>query len=191
MKELSIEEKAKRYDEAYKVAENIRRFSSDIAEINRMEEIFPELKESEDEKIRKELLGFCKNRAEYYPNDPKYKNISAWIAWLEKQGEQNPAWSEEDEEAIGMAIIALDDLYDEDSPDTTYGGYNLPFNKAAERLKSLRPQNRWKPSDEQTEALDGICSYIRNKADWEISQDTIHQLYSLSEQLKKLKAGKL
>jgi hypothetical protein len=52
--------------------------------------IFPELKESEDEKIRKELLAYCKNRAEKYHNDPKYKNISAWIAWLEKQGEQKP-----------------------------------------------------------------------------------------------------
>ena len=54
-------------------------------------------------------------------------------------------------------------------------------------LKSLKDRYTWKPSDEQMEALDGICSYIRNKADWEISQDTIHQLYSLSEQLKKLK----
>lgn len=58
------------------------------------------------------------------------------------------AWSEEDEEAIGMAIIALEDMYDEDAPNTTYGGYNLPFNKAAERLKSLKdrvqPKQEWK-----------------------------------------------
>lgn len=47
-------------------------------------------------------------------------------------------WTEEDEEAIGMAIIALEDMYDEDKPNTTYGGYILPFNKAAERLKSLK-----------------------------------------------------
>ena len=45
--------------------------------------------ESDDERIRKELLDFCKNRAEKYSNDPKYKNISAWIAWLEKQGEMS------------------------------------------------------------------------------------------------------
>jgi len=54
-----------------------------------IEEIFPELKESEGERVRKELLAFCKNRAEKYSNDPKYKNIRAWIAWLEKQGEQS------------------------------------------------------------------------------------------------------
>lgn len=54
-----------------------------------VEDIFHELVESEDEKVRKELLDYCKNKAEKYPNDPKYKNISAWIAWLEKQGEKD------------------------------------------------------------------------------------------------------
>ena len=62
-----------------------------IVRVEDLENAFPELKESEDEKIRKELLDYCKNRAEKYPNDPKYKNIGAWIAWLEKQGEQKHA----------------------------------------------------------------------------------------------------
>ena len=70
-----------------------------------LERLFPELKESEDEKIRKELLDFCKNRAEYYPNDPKYKNISAWIAWLEKKGEQKlTEWSEIDKANLEDSI---------------------------------------------------------------------------------------
>lgn len=43
MKELSIEEKAMAYDKAFKEAESIHRFSSNIAEIKRMEQIFPEL----------------------------------------------------------------------------------------------------------------------------------------------------
>ena len=94
---MTQEEKAKAYDEALERAKGIHSFSSDIAEIKRMEQIFPELADSEDEKIRKELLDFCKNRAENYPNDPKYKNISAWIAWLEKQGEQKPKWEQSDD----------------------------------------------------------------------------------------------
>lgn len=49
---MTIEEKAKRYDEAFGIARNVWRFSSNNAEIMRMEELFPELKESEDEKIR-------------------------------------------------------------------------------------------------------------------------------------------
>ena len=43
------------------------------------EEIFPELKESEDEKIRKELIEFVRNRGGFKQE---------WISWLEKQCEQ-------------------------------------------------------------------------------------------------------
>lgn len=55
MKELTIEEKAKAYDEALKVlhkydSANIM-FTQDLKE-----EMFPELKESEDERIRKEIV---------------------------------------------------------------------------------------------------------------------------------------
>lgn len=53
--------------------------------------------------------------------------------------------------------------------------------------KDINNQKQWMPSEEQMVALDGICSYIRNKADWEISQDMVSDLYKLSEQLKKLR----
>lgn len=56
---------------------------------------------------------------------------------------QNPAWSEEDESYLNTTIAYLKDAKE--------------FKKTAENcinwLKSLRPQNRWKPSDEQTKAL--------------------------------------
>ena len=92
MKALSIEQKAKAFDEAYKVAENIHRFSSDPAEIKRMEEIFPELKESEDEKIRKGIIAII----HLYYGEPLEDEAKEMISWLEKQGEQKPAQSEDD-----------------------------------------------------------------------------------------------
>lgn len=48
------------------------------------EEIFPELKESEDERIRKEIITFL----DYYHtgNGGHIDFNSAWIAWLKKQG---------------------------------------------------------------------------------------------------------
>ena len=61
MKELSIEEKAKRYDKAIKVAKGnydaIMQFDKDCTFakegiINTFHHIFPELKEKEDERIR-------------------------------------------------------------------------------------------------------------------------------------------
>lgn len=45
-----------------------------------IENIFPELKESEDEKVRKEIIEYIKIGT--YRED--------WIAWLEKQGEKKP-----------------------------------------------------------------------------------------------------
>ena len=53
-----------------------------------MEELFPELKESEGEKIRKELhiyLDWLDGRKDYAPRG-EY-SIKAMIAWLEKQGD--------------------------------------------------------------------------------------------------------
>lgn len=73
------------------------------------EQIFPELIESEDEKIRKNLITFLKD--EYGTNsNARFAGVKVRdiIAWLEKQGLQNLAnpaktckdeedWSEEDE----------------------------------------------------------------------------------------------
>lgn len=49
-----------------------------------LETLIPELKESEDEKIRKQILSFLKEfECDHYRN----LDFSSWIAWLEKQGE--------------------------------------------------------------------------------------------------------
>lgn len=58
----------------------------------------PELRESEDERIRKELIAFFQDdlRGDYW-HDLEVGHI---LAWLEKQKEQKPAWSEEDENAL-------------------------------------------------------------------------------------------
>lgn len=56
-----------------------------------LDDIFPELAESEDEQIRKWLIGYFhqykEDGMEKYANGLKVESI---IAWLEKQGEQKP-----------------------------------------------------------------------------------------------------
>ena len=58
------------------------------------EHYFPELKESEDERIRKELIDFLDDvwHLGKDANFDKYRksDCADWIAWLEKQGEQKP-----------------------------------------------------------------------------------------------------
>ena len=68
-------EKAKAYDEAIERAKKLG-----IAE-----EIFPELKESEDEKIRKEIISILRN-AYWTSNRNRFNKL---VAWLEKQGDKD------------------------------------------------------------------------------------------------------
>jgi len=90
MKELTIEEKARAYDEALERARAINS-GKDIdveAGTTTCEYIFPELKESEDEKIRKELIEHIKaNQETDYVLFQKFSPEDV-IAWLEKQGEK-------------------------------------------------------------------------------------------------------
>ena len=63
-----------------------------------LEDVFPDLKESEDGSIRNAIhiyLDWLDGRKDYAPKG-EY-SIRDMIAWIEKQGEQKPAWSEEDE----------------------------------------------------------------------------------------------
>ena len=249
MKELSlsIEEKAKRYDEAIEklrsLHDNYDTVSTLIDIKEELENIFPELKESEDEKIRKEIIAILKYKYGLYPKDPKYINAPQWIAWLdkqgesytkrdvddaylkgvtntkkeiekqyeanyqirkdiatfifnykgdikdrakwmdylgikvsfaEKQGEQKPAeWSEEDERMLQNILECLKN-----------GWRILPTDilKYESWLKSLKPQNRWQPSDEQMAAIKDAIDYLGR--DTKIVRKHLMSLY---EDLKKLR----
>lgn len=78
MKELSIEEKAKAYDEAL---EKSKRLYEQGTITESLAYIFPELAESEDEKIRRELLAVVNDLV--LPDEQQ----SRFVSWLEKQGE--------------------------------------------------------------------------------------------------------
>ena len=88
MKELSIEQKAKRYDEALARAREIH--SEGKAQChNVMTKVFPEIKEIEDERIRRLIIKHFKEIAN--SNEQSWKNLDIpyILAWLEKQGETN------------------------------------------------------------------------------------------------------
>ena len=92
MIELSIEEKARRYDEAIERAKNFIE-NGDERERTIAESIFAGImEESDDERIRKVLLNDFKNNcSEYYCEGVNRDMI---IAWLEKQGKNNMGISE-------------------------------------------------------------------------------------------------
>lgn len=92
--------------------------------------IFPELKENEDERIKKEIIENIRQDMELECTLSE-ENGKRWIAWLEKQGEQKPAWSEEDEEMLESIITCADKDF-------------FIRKEQINWLKSLRPQNKGK-----------------------------------------------
>lgn len=94
MKKLSIEDKAKRYEEVLAMAkEYVTYIPGDVA--NYMFNMFPELKESTDEGIRESIAGFLKTISSLKDGqtvsneDFDTKVILEWVAWLKKQGKQS------------------------------------------------------------------------------------------------------
>ena len=87
MKELSIEQKAKRYDEVVAMAKECITYIPDEAVNKYMLNMFPELKESEDEWIRKALIDGLREMKSSFHTISSIK-IDDAIAWLEKQREQ-------------------------------------------------------------------------------------------------------
>lgn len=157
--------------------------------------IFPELRESEDERIRKAIIKSIEEDSEedssVYEQDVSKEQMLSWLEkqkephkrlrdktpWIvtakeelahdeeclqakqleelrriraekEKQKEQKPAWSEEDEK-IMQTMIKEGDL--------------KPSEIAW--LKSLRPQPNWKPSKDEERLINTSISFLKDFAD--------------------------
>jgi hypothetical protein len=88
MKELSIEQKAQRYNEALKRAKKLYEQGTITESLSY---VFPELKESDDERIRKWLIFTLKSlNNSPVQIDGAYEMMLPAIDWLEKQGQQKP-----------------------------------------------------------------------------------------------------
>lgn len=70
-----------------------------------LERIFPELKESEDERIRKELIAHFRNTR--CVTEEGAEKIAQWVAWLENQGKKQYMWTDNDRV---MAFTLLRDV---------------------------------------------------------------------------------
>ena len=75
---MTQEEKAEAYSKAVEKAKQEYSITTSEDRKQWLEELFPELRESEDERIRKEILNYIDKATE----------CKRWVAWLEQQGEQ-------------------------------------------------------------------------------------------------------
>ena len=139
-----------------------------------LEGTFPELRESEDERIRKALYKMAKvPRKEIYEAEGITKEQA--LAYLEKQKEipmPNSTellrmWDEEDERILKGIYGKID--HDQ--------SYNVSKVDMLNWLKSLRPS--WKPSEEQMEALERAIIRVHSVEDIPILTELRNKLKAL------------
>jgi len=133
-----------------------------------LETLIPELKESEDDRIRKWIIRDIKQALDdNVYNDESIDSAKEALAWLKKQGEQilansaktckdvqKSAWSEEDEEYYNSLIGYLKYSITNSKPETYKSGSFTDW------LKSIKDRYTWKPSDEHYE-LEEFAKIVR------------------------------
>lgn len=130
-----------------------------------LEYIFPELKESEDERIRKELLKHCTNAVNGVTMCVSTADYARWLAWLERQGEQKSAWSEEDKKKINRIYQLIAEAADEHAFSTTC---RLIGDKECvelqDFLRSLKPQPVQEWSEDDDEKFRDVIRFVEQGA---------------------------
>ena len=138
--------------------------------------LFPELAESEDLRITKAIKYGLDH---VFTNNTTVFEVTKeqCLSWLEKQGEKeakgnereipNYAWSGEDEDNMMMIEDRLSDYLDYIREDTSLTKHQK--NSMKEEVigydnwfKSLRERYTWKPSDEQMEMLENVRKINKN-----------------------------
>ena len=103
---MTIEQKAKKYDEALEsIKELYSKGSRVVVSKEEFETIFPELAESEDEKIRKVIRGWINTRPAFFFDNGISKE--EMLAWLEKQ--KMKIWNKDDEHMLNICCILLNE----------------------------------------------------------------------------------
>ena len=183
---MTQEEKAKAYDEAIERARKRYKECLEQGVVGMAENfamVFPELQESEDERIRKMLVELVKNCGEL-----NFTEVSreAALAYLEKHKEQKPVeWSEEDENKIKDIIDYLECWDDFDHGSESFEEYRKRMEGNIRFMKSLRPQLKQEWSEEDEAELNNILTFI--KKDIPISGDTRREFYAWLKSLKPKK----
>ena len=132
-----------------------------------IERLFPELKCTADERIRKALIS-CVNKIfeEYSVFEHTTKeNI---LAWINKQ--EHIDWSEYDERNYTDLRIFIQCFVEDERI----------INRWLNWLESLRPKSNWKPSDDQLSVVKHVVEHVP------LSVTDKNDMYSLYVDLQKL-----
>jgi hypothetical protein len=136
-----------------------------------LEEVFPELKESEDEKIRKALVRFHKSTIDV--DGIKGEEI---VAWLEKQNEQKPIMNVPTREVI-LAIWDLGNEWKE----LTSGDISTEYGTQLDYIQKHWQESEYYLREKQDEKK--VTTIDFNAKDWYVSKvdGKIHNINISSE----------
>ena len=198
MKELSIKDKAKRYDEAIsKMKEIITMDNATTSSIEIGEYVFPELK-SEDEKIRKELITHFKNTR--CVTKEGAEKILKWITWLEKQDSNNeyvfrPVAGTMIENAVkqalkqGDVVLAFNGFYTPvkgKTSDEILAEYDCWIDKQSKNKSNFSDLRIWKYIvDMVLTEKDGIGNYLDNPDTERIAKKLQEKYGNIEKQSEK------
>ena len=205
----TIEEKAKAYDEIIERAKTMLAagevmYGKENNASQLITDIIPELRESEDERIRKDIVALIKfalkDGSAVSPGSHTTKEEA--LAWLEKQKEQRvshlhpedypmtpgecikPAWSEEDEKNF----LSLCEFFTTWSKKhyTAYGRQEAMEEWLFNRFKYLNPQPKQEWSEEDQEAYRIVLNYFRQIDDGRSSSITGREVTAIHRFLENL-----
>jgi hypothetical protein len=169
MRKLTTEQKAKAYDEALERAKQLYVDGMPQISRNTTEYIFPELKKSEDERIRGAIIDHLKDN-----------NLTEWAAWLEKQGEQKEINLIEILKHYPRETELYSPLYGKlwlakvDEKNEIITCYKYPLNKGCTRAIL-----------EQEETVSFYSNGTTGLPDFNISKDCMLFLYDIEKQGEK------
>ena len=116
MKELSIEEKAKAYDEALKKASAAHKDEDRHLKAT-LERIFPELNEGKNEKIKNAILNHLKKMWGNCQDDICGIHVEDAIDWLERQDKKSSWKPSKEEMDVLYSLSYITNEYDEHKED--------------------------------------------------------------------------
>jgi hypothetical protein len=80
--------------------------------IEALETLIPELKKSENEKMKEAIIAMI----HLYYGEPLEEEAQEMISWLEKQREKKHGWDEDDNAYFEFTKAAIENCYDENNP---------------------------------------------------------------------------
>ena len=162
---MIIEDYKKKYEMAFERAKIELNADTTQGTKNVLMTVFPELKESEDERIRKRLIEFFEDWGET-KSHCWGKSVNKILAWLEKQGEQKASDTVEPKFKVGDWIVNNEDGSIGQITDIIYDESGYGYNHTNGWLHSVfeKDFHLWtiqdaKDGDVLVDDLGNICIY--------------------------------